>query len=341
MSDNNNQVLSDVDSQGGESEFEGNVVMPVVNSSNEVSTDTSFSNSDSSSLLSSDYSTDEEEKVQEPEIITGIGRSTQTNPLPFCGICYKDLTVVDNVTTNCNHHFCNTCFFRWLEVNATCPSCRTPIDSKTNLTDEQLQREYSEVYSLYEEKLTRYCNQVDRNKEKIVEMYDLREKTNDLLKRQISLRQQMMETEGYNEGYMAAAFEFFHSEGKYTSDIYEVNKHRKGFMRGFNAGATTESRRLHKLAGEYKKKSIKNIKIKKRKVQQSLWDCGIYEKEDPNPFRNVTIGLSEDEDEDEYIEIPFDDVENEYLDPDESAPSPINMVRTIDEITDIVAEMVI
>ena len=319
MSDNNNQVLSDVDSQIGDTEFEGNAEMPVVNSSSEHSTDTDFS-SDSSYI---DSSTEEEEKVPEPPIITGIGRSTQTNPLPFCSICYKDLTMETNVTTNCNHHFCNTCFFRWLEVNATCPSCRTPIDSNTNLTDEQFIRENTEVYQEYTELLRRHCGQVSKIKEKIIEMYELKEKTNDLLRRQCSLREQMYETEGYNEGYMAAAFEFFHSEGKYTSDIYEVNKHKKGFMRGFNAGATTESRRLHKLAGEYKKKSMKNIKIKKRKVQQSLWDCGIYEKEDPNPFRNVTIGLSEDEDED----VEMKDAENEYLDPDESAPSPVEMNR--------------
>jgi len=291
-------------------------------------------NSDSSSLSSGYYSTDEEEKVPETPIITGIGRSTQTNPLPFCGICYKDLTTDNNVTTVCNHHFCNICFFRWLEINATCPSCRAPINSKTNLTDEQLQREFSEVYSLYEDKLTLYCHQVEKNKEKIVEMYDLREKTNDLLKRQISLRQQMIETEGYNEGYMASSFEFFHDSSKefYNSRIYDLNKHQKGFIRGFNAGATRESRRLHKLAREHKKKYRKNVKIKKRKVQLNLWECGVYEEEDENPFRNVTIGLSDDEDE---------DVENDGFTNRVSVPSPINMVIAMDEITGIVAEMIV
>ena len=61
MSDNNNQVLSDVDSQAGDSEFEGNAVMPVVNISNDDSTDTDTSSG--SSLVSSDAYSTEEEKV--------------------------------------------------------------------------------------------------------------------------------------------------------------------------------------------------------------------------------------------------------------------------------------
>ena len=56
-----------------------------------------------------------------------------------------------------------------------------------------------------------------------------------------------------------------------------------------------------------------------------MWDCGVYEKEDADPFRNVTVGLSDDEDEDE-------DEVNE-------GASPMDVVTMVDEITDIVAEM--
>jgi hypothetical protein len=325
MSDNNNQVLSDVDSQAGDSEFEGNVVMPVVNSSNEVSTDTSFSNSDSSSLLSSDYSTEEEEKVHEPQVITGVGRSTQTNPAPFCGICYKDLTIENNVTTNCNHHFCNTCFFRWIEVNATCPCCRAPIDSKTNLTEEQLNKEYGEVYEEYNRQLNNYCRQMDKNKKAMCEWLEIKDKANAQLNRQISLREQMLETEGYNEGFMAAAFGFFHGNKRgYTSPLLEINRKKRGFMRGFMAGASQESRRLDRIAKEYKTCKNRKIKRKKKHSQQTLWECGVYEKEDEDPFRNVTVGLSGDEEE--------------YINDDSS---PMDMERMVDEISGIVAEMVV
>ena len=325
MSDNNNQVLSDVDSQAGDSEFEGNVVMPVVNSSNDDSTDTSSG----SSLVSSDYSTEEEEKVPEPPVITGIGRSTQTTT-PFCGVCYKDLTMETNVTTNCNHHFCNTCFFRWIEVNATCPCCRAPIDSKTNLTEAQLNVEYGEVYEEYNRQLRNYCRQMDKNKKIRLEWLEMKDKANEQLKRQIRLREQMLETEGYNEGFMAAAFEFFHGQGttrKYTSPLLEINKKKRGFMRGFMAGASQESRRLDRIAKEYKTCKNRKIKMKKRVVQKTLWECGVYEKEDEDPFRNVTVGLSDDEDEDE-------DEVNE-------GASPMDMERMVDEISGMVAEMVV
>jgi hypothetical protein len=53
----------------------------------------------------------------------------------------------------------------------------------------------------------------------------------------------------------------------------------------------------------------------------------MYEKEDEDPFRNVTVGLSEDEDEDEVEE-------NE-------GASPMDMERMVDEISGIVAEMVV
>ena len=323
MSDNNNQVLSDVDSEAGDSEFEGNAVMPaVVNSSNDDSTDTDTSSG--SSLVSSDYST-EEEKVPEPPVITGVGRSTQT-ATPFCGVCYKDLTMETNVTTNCNHHFCNTCFFRWIEVNATCPCCRAPIDSKTNLTDEQLNREYGEVYEEYNRQLQNYCRQMDKNKKVRLEWLEMKDKANEQLKRQIRLREQMLETEGYNEGFMAAAFEFFHgTDKKYTSRVLEINRGQRGFMRGFMAGASQESRRLDRMAKEYKRYKNRKIKMRKRKVQKTLWDCGVYEKEDEDPFRNVTVGLSDDEEE------AVDD--NEELAED--------MERMVDEISGIVAEMVV
>ena len=307
----------------GNSSFEGEAVMPENGSSSEESgsTDSTFFSS-----VTSDSSI-EEVKTPEPPVITGVGRSTQTTA-PFCGICYKDLTMETNVTTNCNHHFCNTCFFRWIEVNATCPCCRAPIDSKTNLTEEQLDREYGVVYTEYNRQLRNYCHQMDKNKKARLEWLEIKDKANEQLKRQIRLREQMLETEGYNEGFMAAAFEFFHgSNRRYTSPLLEINKKKRGFMRGFMAGASQESRRLDRMAKEYKACKNRKIKMKKRVVQKTLWECGMYEKEDEDPFRNVTVGLSDEEDEHE------DEVTE--------GASPIDIVTMVDEISDMVAEMVV
>tara|TARA_B000000441_G_C21695630_1_gene322545 strand:+ start:134 stop:1072 length:939 start_codon:yes stop_codon:yes gene_type:complete len=305
----------------GNSSFEGEAVMPENSSSSEeVTTDSTLYSS-----VTSDSSS-EEEKTPEPPIIASIGRATQTEEPPFCGICYTDLTLDNNVTTDCGHHFCNKCFFRWIEVNATCPSCRAPIDSKTNLTEQQLNLEYTEVYTEYTRQLKNYCRQMEKNKDARMEWMEIKEKANEQMKRQIRLREQMLETEGYNEGFMAAAFEFFHgTDRKYTSRILEINKGQRGFMRGFMAGASQESRRLDRMAKEYKRYKNRKIKTRTRKVQKTLWDCGVYEKEDKDPFRNVTVGLSDDEEE------AVDD--NEELAED--------MERMVDEISGMVAEMVV
>ena len=306
----------------GNSSFEGEAVMPENGSSSEESGSTD------STLFSSvtSNSSSEEEKTPEPPIIASIGRATQTEEPPFCGICYTNLTLDNNVTTDCGHHFCNKCFFRWIEVNATCPSCRAPIDSKTNLSDEQLNIEYTEVYTEYTRQLRNYCRQMDKNKDARIEWMEMKDKANDQLKRQIRLREQMLETEGYNEGFMAAAFEFFHGKTKkYTSPLLQINMKKRGFIRGFSAGASQESRRLDRMAKEYKICKNRRIRTRKRNVQRTLWDCGVYEKEDEDPFRNVTVGLSDDEEE-----VVNDDRELEA-----------DMERMVDEISDMVAEMVV
>ena len=168
---------------------------------------------------------------------------------------------------------------------------------------------------------------MDRNKKARLEWLEMKDKANDQLKRQIRLREQMLETEGYNEGFMAAAFEFFHGQGtnrKYTSPLLEINRKKRGFMRGFVSGASQESRRLDRIAKEYKSCKNRKIKMKKRIVQKTLWECGVYEKEDEDPFRNVTVGLSDDEEE--------------FINDDSS---PMDMERMVDEISGIVAEMVV
>ena len=235
-------------------------------------------------------------QYEEKNTVTGVVRTTQTES-PFCDVCYIDLTLDNNVTSKCNHHFCNTCFFRWIEVNATCPSCRAPIDSNTNLSEEQFERETQEVYVEYTNLLRRSCNQLSKIKDRRFEMYCIREKTDSLLRRQISLIEQMRQTEGYNEGYMTAAYKFFHGEKEMKdSALLTANRNKNGFMKGYRAGIDVESRRLNKLAKKFKLISKKNIKIKKRKIQKTLWDCGITDNDDLDPIEGANMGTIPEED---------------------------------------------
>ena len=49
-----------------------------------------------------------------------------------CSICFEIPNYSDLVTTNCNHHFCRTCYDKWMansinisnSVSVSCPNCR-------------------------------------------------------------------------------------------------------------------------------------------------------------------------------------------------------------------------
>ena len=172
-----------------------------------------------------------------------------------CGVCYTQLNLTNSVRTICNHNFCNTCFFRWMEVNTQCPLCRSPVDSKTNLTDEQLQRELSDVYSQYTGLLIDNTTLLQQHKrlyddllEKYKEASNLKNSCDGLLHRQIRLREQIDFTRGYNEGQLAAihnlSIENKNDKNEYTSIILNSMKNKHSFMRGFYKGLNQENRSL-------------------------------------------------------------------------------------------------
>ena len=243
---NEQQVLSDVDS--------GDEIATVFSDS---SVEMPFS-SDSSDLSEDEYTDTEEEEEKVEVIVRDMGTQVQQEEIS-CGVCYKVLDMTNCVVTNCGHYHCNTCFFRWIEVNATCSQCRAPVDSKTNLTDEQLYKESQEVYRVYA-KLLKDNNKLYKESNKLYRNFaDIQTKTDQFLARQIRLRQQMDETQGYNEGYLAGAYEFFHGgreKKKFNSDTLEFNKKNTNFMRGFHEGISVEYRRLHRLQNKCNKKNV-------------------------------------------------------------------------------------
>ena len=65
-----------------------------------------------------------------------------------CSVCFEDIDINKIVTTDCNHTFCNTCFFKWIRVNSNCPTCRKDfgISKKDNNIEEQ-RRILNDLYS--------------------------------------------------------------------------------------------------------------------------------------------------------------------------------------------------
>ena len=43
-----------------------------------------------------------------------------------CPICLENIK--NRYTTQCNHHFCSVCIFKWLCIHQTCPLCRKKIN---------------------------------------------------------------------------------------------------------------------------------------------------------------------------------------------------------------------
>ena len=53
---------------------------------------------------------------------------TQMTDTDKCSICMNDIES-DWQTTNCNHIFHNNCLSEWLEINNSCPLCRSKCTS--------------------------------------------------------------------------------------------------------------------------------------------------------------------------------------------------------------------
>ena len=61
-----------------------------------------------------------------------------------CGICWEKIAFDNNVVTPCRHHFCTTCFFRWLKEKQNCPVCRKEFGNNIVENREELLEEINE-----------------------------------------------------------------------------------------------------------------------------------------------------------------------------------------------------
>jgi len=169
------------------------------------------------------FSDEEEEEEEEEED-------------PMCSVCYEPLTIKSIVNTKCNHTFCKKCFFRWIEVNATCPHCRDPIDSNTTLSDEQLARANSEVYLEFKHNLRDWVRNLKRNKRLLTEncklqIENIKRKSDGeaFLNRIIRLNKDFEKTEGYNLGCIAAKNEIIYGHPMHHKN-YIKNPHPRNTL---------------------------------------------------------------------------------------------------------------
>lgn len=95
-----------------------------------------------------------------------------------CTICMENIPHNKTVTTRCNHHFCNDCFWKWCSKNNTCPNCRTELMDKNReeeLNMKNLLERRDEIIDQVEE----YYEESDRLKRLIKRRQHCYEKISD------------------------------------------------------------------------------------------------------------------------------------------------------------------
>ena len=111
---------------------------------------------------------------------------------PACGICYTALNNKNTVITTCNHAYCTSCFFKWLNRKETCALCR-----KVLLSDTVVEERLTALQDVQSELMDNYrCLRVlERNiKKKKCKKKNLTDDINSLLNRQIRMRYLLQET---------------------------------------------------------------------------------------------------------------------------------------------------
>ena len=195
-----------------------------------------------------------------------------------CGVCYKTLTMDDNVVTKCDHHYCKDCFYRWIQTNASCPMCRTPITSNAHLTEDQLQMALSEEYSYYVHVLSKSNKILKTNMRLTEKRKELLVNTNNLLRRQITLREQMDLTQATTDGIIACREKMLNNNHsvKEQFDKHYFKLYDGKFYHSFRRGYKEEKERLQKMEfnpnivkTKFSFKPNKKVVIRKRTASRS------------------------------------------------------------------------
>jgi hypothetical protein len=203
--------------------------------------------SDIESSTDTDNSDDTVE-TNENEIVRSYVNSGTNTEREFggnCMVCYTDLHIFNTVNMECGHTMCSKCFPRWMTTNASCPSCRYKLSTRIQLTNEEYNREISDINS-------KYLFTADRFFRRHKEYVNLKRTTDALMKRQISLYEQLEYTEGVLIGASMAIeeidMELSEKEKRMSRPLITFKKEMKKipWMNGYNDGYTRGVELIHK-----------------------------------------------------------------------------------------------
>ena len=237
----------------------------------------------------------------------------------MCGVCYTELNSDNTVNTNCNHKFCNKCFFRWMKVQARCPMCRKHFRTDVDLSDEELARENTEVYDEYISNLEKYVSINAMANNEFAKVSRLREERGNLLRCQISLKEQIEQTRGFNDGLVAAGYKNIDEEIPREINLkHQVNKRIPDYIHGWRTGLRIEKERLEKerVMNYIRNKNyiIPKRKKKSNKRQADLFSFGFNV---DNKVSKTSFGQKQSpcQEKDKPIKFSFDFVPPKPNDP--------------------------
>lgn len=162
-----------------------------------------------------------------------------------CMVCYVELDIFNIVNMECGHKMCSKCFPRWMSTNANCPSCRYKLSTRIQLTDEELKREIGEIHSYY-------LHTADKFFKRHKDYVKLKQTTDALMARQISLTNQIEETEGALVGAAMAIeevdMELSEEEKQLCKPKLALARNIKNtpWLRGYNIGYHRGVKLVHK-----------------------------------------------------------------------------------------------
>ena len=156
----------------------------------DVTTDTGDSGNDTEDTLdTAESSTSISSGLEIVRAYANNSTNTEREMGGKCMVCYVELDIFNIVNMPCSHKMCNKCFPRWMSTNASCPSCRYKLATRIQLTDDELRREIGEMHS-------HYLYTADKFFKRHKDYVKLKQTTDALMARQISLYNQAEETEG-------------------------------------------------------------------------------------------------------------------------------------------------
>ena len=104
-----------------------------------------------SASITKETQTNVEEKSKELNKELNKDLNKEQSKEQACGICYTALNNKNTVITTCDHAFCTTCFFKWLNRKETCALCR-----KVLLSDTVVEERLNDLQDVQEDLMDNY-----------------------------------------------------------------------------------------------------------------------------------------------------------------------------------------